>query len=186
MRSFQILGIFAALTAPILGSPTPSGPCTPSLLPISDIPQNFYVRVVIPGNEDLTNRMMNFQPSGGSDQHPYLDPAGHFTGTNTLVSNVITNTAISTGATIRLCLGGNPDSKDGTTKLFFTKRNTDPRAIFDVWGGCGENNYEFKLRDGAVVCVRKASGNKWEFRYTPAGNTKDADCIKAKIVPVFA
>lgn len=69
-----------------------------------------------------------------------------------------------------MCLGGDVDSKDGTTKLFFTKRSQDPRAIFDVYGGCATNVYELKLRDGADVCVRKASGDRWEFRYTPVGN----------------
>lgn len=74
MKFLQLASVFAVFTASSLAAPTPTTPqpCVPSLQAITDLPQNFFVRVVVPGNADLNNRVMNFQPSGGSDQHLYV------------------------------------------------------------------------------------------------------------------
>ena len=56
----------------------------------------------------------------------------------------------------------------------------DPRAIYDVVYGCNPDTDEvqvellFKARDtlpGGHICVRTASGERHEFRYSPPDNT---------------
>jgi len=55
----------------------------------------------------------------------------------------------------------------------------DPKAIFDVVYGCSptgklQKELKFKARDitpGGHICVRSASGDRTEFRYSPPGNT---------------
>lgn len=63
--------------------------------------------------------------------------------------------------------------------MFMTERG-DPRAVYDVVRGCNPDTDEvqtelaFKGRadvTGGHLCVRLASGNRWEFRYSPPGNT---------------
>lgn len=56
----------------------------------------------------------------------------------------------------------------------------DPRAIYDVVYGCNpdtdalQKELRFKARadlPGGHICVRLASGDRHEFRYSPPGNT---------------
>lgn len=63
--------------------------------------------------------------------------------------------------------------------MFMTERG-DPRAIYDVVYGCNPDTDQlqtllaFKQRAGVTgghICVRVASGNRHEFRYSPPGNT---------------
>lgn len=63
--------------------------------------------------------------------------------------------------------------------MFMTERG-DPRAIYDVEYGCNpdtdavQTELVFKARDtlpGGFICVRSASGERYEFRYSPPGNT---------------
>jgi len=65
-------------------------------------------------------------------------------------------------------------SYDNTTKIFMTQRG-DPRARFNVLDGCNPDSAEpqklLRLRTGDV-CVRLASGLRWEFRFSGSGNTK--------------
>jgi hypothetical protein len=68
--------------------------------------------------------------------------------------------------------------------MFMTERG-DPRAIYDVSYSCntaGELQTElvFKARDtdpGGNICVRLAAGDRYEFRYSPPGNTGMFDFI---------
>lgn len=62
--------------------------------------------------------------------------------------------------------------------MFMTDRG-DPRAIYDVRYGCNpdtdalQTELAFKERqgvNGGHICVRLASGNRHEFRYSPPGN----------------
>lgn len=55
----------------------------------------------------------------------------------------------------------------------------DPRAVYDVRYGCNpdtdavQTELAFKERSGVQgghICVRLASGNRHEFRYSPPGN----------------
>lgn len=62
--------------------------------------------------------------------------------------------------------------------MFMTERG-DPRAIYNVVYGCNESGglqkeLQFKARDtllGGHICVRLTSGDRYEFRYSPPGNT---------------
>ena len=63
--------------------------------------------------------------------------------------------------------------------MFMTERG-DPRAIYDVVYGCNpdtdalQKELHFKARadlPGGHICVRLASGDRHEFRYSPPGNT---------------
>lgn len=52
----------------------------------------------------------------------------------------------------------------------------DPRAFFNVFDGCspttGAPQKLLKLANGGDVCVRLASGERYEFRYSGKGNKK--------------
>jgi hypothetical protein len=63
--------------------------------------------------------------------------------------------------------------------MFMTERG-DPRAVYDVAYGCNpdtdavQTELVFKGRDtvlGGFICVRTASGERHEFRYSPPENT---------------
>ncbi len=65
--------------------------------------------------------------------------------------------------------------------MFMTERG-DPRAIYDVKYGCNpdtdavQTELAFKERSGVTgghLCVRLASGNRHEFRYSPPGNIRE-------------
>lgn len=64
--------------------------------------------------------------------------------------------------------------------MFMTERG-DPRAIYDVKYGCNPDTDEvqtelaFKERAGVTgghICIRSASNDRHEFRYSPPGNTR--------------
>lgn len=68
---------------------------------------------------------------------------------------------------------------DNTTKLFMTERG-DPKAYFQPVYGCNPDTDAVQLEldfisraalPGGFICVRSASGDRHEFRYSPPGNT---------------
>ncbi|KAH8599483.1 hypothetical protein B0O99DRAFT_737353 [Bisporella sp. PMI_857] len=124
--------------------------------------------------------------------HLYLSLAGDSVKDLTLVNGVITRLPV------RAVINGEYTVEDNTTKLSMTERS-DPRAIFDVIYGCNPDNDQlqlqvnFKARDtlpGGHICVRTASGGRYEFRYSPPGNTVvapiDRPCIKVTLAVVSA
>lgn len=82
-----------------------------------------------------------------------------------------------------MVINGEYTARDNTTKSFFTERKGDPRAYFEVWdwSNCGVTNVggsgivfkvrEGGVRDGGTICVRPASGGRFELRWSPKGNT---------------
>ncbi|KAF8474830.1 hypothetical protein BDZ91DRAFT_650584 [Kalaharituber pfeilii] len=149
--------------------------CTlPSPATTNNITEPFAVQVLYPENPIIHGRRMNFWPAGGGDQHLYLGPtAGNPISNLTLVNGVIT-TSLDTGPIIRAVINGEYTARDNTTKIFVTQRG-DPRAVFEIKYACDIDNptkvqTEIKLTSGDV-CVRLASGNRYEFRYSPFGNT---------------
>lgn len=76
-----------------------------------------------------------------------------------------------------MVINGEYTVKDNTTKTFFTERKGDPRAFWEAWdwSDCG-GGIQFRLREGGVrdggeICVRQASGGRFELRWSPKGNT---------------
>ena len=62
----------------------------------------------------------------------------------------------------------------------------DPKAYYDVVYGCNpdtdavQTQLSFKARDtllGGLICVRTASGGRYEFRYSPPGNPGKLDAF---------
>ncbi|KID95222.1 carbohydrate-binding WSC domain protein, partial [Metarhizium majus ARSEF 297] len=165
----------------------------PGALP-NNIAEGFAIRVQNASFPVIHNRLLNQWAAGGGDQHLYLSPAGASARDLTLVDGVITQP--SNGKTIRAVINGEYTAFDNTTKMFMTERG-DPRAVYDVVRGCNPDTDEvqtelaFKGRadvTGGHLCVRLASGNRWEFRYSPPGNTAvdnpDRLCIKVTLAVV--
>lgn len=106
------------------------------------------------------------------------------------------STANPNGVVIRAVINGEYTARDNTTKLFMTQRG-DPRAIFDLWEGChpetGETQQELvmreapgQVRNGGNICVRPASGGRWEFRWSPKDNpVYPRGCIDVVLVPIY-
>ncbi|EFY85546.1 hypothetical protein J3459_022293 [Metarhizium acridum] len=165
----------------------------PGALP-NNIAEGFAIQVQNASFPVIHNRLLNQWAAGGGDQHLYLSPAGAPASELTLVDGVITQ--LSNGTTIRAVINGEYTAFDNTTKMFMTERG-DPRAVYDVAHGCDpdtdavQTELVFKERAGVPgghVCVRLASGNRWEFRYSPPGNTAvdnaDRLCIKVTLAVV--
>ncbi|EJP62593.1 uncharacterized protein BBA_08504 [Beauveria bassiana ARSEF 2860] len=151
--------------------------CTlPTDVPSNNVSQGFAIQVQNASYPVIHNRRMNLWAAGGGDQHLYLSPAGAPASDLTLVNGVITQ--LSGGKTIRAVINGEYTAFDDTTKMFMTERG-DPRAIYDVKYGCNQDTdavqteLAFKERSGVTgghLCVRLASGDRYEFRYSPPGN----------------
>ncbi|KHN94740.1 uncharacterized protein MAM_07336 [Metarhizium album ARSEF 1941] len=194
--------IAIAVAAATLACEVPPG------TPPDNIPEGFAIQVQNASYSSIHNRLMNQWAAGGGDQHLYLSPAGSPAGNLALVNGVITQ--LSDDKTIRAVINGevcpsppshpspdlssdpSPEAQytafDNTTKVFMTERG-DPRAIYDVAYGCNpdtdalQTELVFKERAGVTgghICVRPASGNRYEFRYSPPGNTgKSRTCPAA-------
>ncbi|OAA38998.1 carbohydrate-binding WSC domain protein [Beauveria brongniartii RCEF 3172] len=162
----------------VLSAGTTALACTlPTDTPINSISKGFAIQVQNASYPVIHNRLMNLWAAGGGDQHLFLSPAGAPASDLTLVNGVITQ--LSGGKTIRAVINGEYTAFDDTTKMFMTERG-DPRAIYDVKYGCNQDTdavqteLAFKERSGVIgghLCVRLASGNRYEFRYSPPGNT---------------
>lgn len=63
-----------------------------------------------------------------------------------------------------------------------TQRN-DRRAIWELWqDGCTYGK-ELRISDAAEVCVRSASGGRWEVRWSGRGNSKrGTGCVPVKLL----
>jgi kremen protein len=80
---------------------------------------------------------------------------------------------------------------DNTTKIFWTDR-TNAKALFQPVYACNPDNdaLQIQLRflggsgfaPGGKVCVRSASGNRYEFRYSPPGNP-GKPAVESKHIP---
>ncbi|KAM3458267.1 hypothetical protein MY3296_000473 [Beauveria thailandica] len=184
-----------SLLAAVLSAGTTALACTlPTDTPSNSIAQGFAIQVQNASYPVIHNRLMNQWAAGGGDQHLYLSPAGAPANDLTLVNGVITQ--LNGGKTIRAVINGEYTAFDDTTKMFMTERG-DPRAIYDVKYGCNpttdavQTELAFKERSGVTgghLCVRLASGNRYEFRYSPPGNTlvnnPDHLCIKVTLAIV--
>ncbi|KAI0007210.1 hypothetical protein F4779DRAFT_593095 [Xylariaceae sp. FL0662B] len=165
----------------------------PSDAPLNNnITQGFAIQLQNASYPDVHNHMMNLWESGGGDQHLYLSPAGNATSALTLVDGVIT---FDEPPLIRAVINGEYSPEDNTTKMFMTERG-DPRAYYDVVYGCNpdtdavQTELAFKARDvleGGHICVRSASGDRYEFRYSPPNNTAwtpERPCIQVTLAVV--
>ncbi|TLD12955.1 uncharacterized protein PgNI_04428 [Pyricularia grisea] len=152
-------------------------------IPTEELPntitEEFAIQVQNPAFPEIHNRLYNIWSSGGGDQHPFLSPAGNSTDELTLVDGVITMATVV--PTIRAVINGEYTETDNTTKLFMTERG-DPRAIFHPIYSCNPDTDELQTElafvaralegeaPGGHICVRSASGERHEFRWSPAGN----------------
>ncbi|KAL0640770.1 hypothetical protein Q9L58_000076 [Maublancomyces gigas] len=157
----------------------------PSTEPLSNnITTGFAIQVQNTSYPIINNRLMNLWQAGGGDRHLYLFPAGDQTSNLTLQNGIITRLPI------RAVINGEYTATDNTTKIFMTERG-DPRAFFDVIYGCNQTDgsvqkeLSFSGRGtlpGGHICVRLASGDRYEFRYSPPGNTATARlCMKVTL-----
>ncbi|KAL8403849.1 hypothetical protein RB594_008920 [Gaeumannomyces avenae] len=185
------LTISALLTA---AAASTAAACTIPTVPLpNNITQGFAVQVQSPAYPEVHNRRMNLWPAGGGDQHLFLAPAGDAADDLTLVNGVLTKATVV--PTIRAVINGEYELADNTTKMFMTERG-DPRAVYDVVYGCNPDTDElqtelaFRARGslpGGHICVRTASGDRHEFRYSPPGNpawTPARPCMEVKLVVI--
>ncbi|KAI5808899.1 hypothetical protein DFH27DRAFT_244845 [Peziza echinospora] len=154
----------------------------------------FSILTHYPENPIVHNRPLHFWPAGGGDHHLYLGPTtqGFQVRNLTLVDGVLTTSIWKYQGsgkdgmvTIRGVVNGEYTKRDNTTKIFFTQRN-DPRAVFVLASQPPvPEDPEFESTPGPYaavvgpteirlltgdVCVRLASGGRYEFRSSPAGN----------------
>ncbi|RPB01016.1 hypothetical protein L873DRAFT_726199 [Choiromyces venosus 120613-1] len=183
---FLSLSLLLLLANPVSTCTPPSDPPTPTFT------APFSVQVQNTSYPQINNRFLNFWQAGGGDQHLYLSPAGTPVANITLDNGVMQR--LPDGAlqklVIRAVINGEYTASDNTTKMFLTNRG-DPRALFDAGWGCNgtddslQRELVFRGRGtlpGGHICVRLASGNRWEFRYSPPGNTAFGGlCIKVKL-----
>ncbi|KAF8544592.1 hypothetical protein BDD12DRAFT_723258 [Trichophaea hybrida] len=168
------MNLFLLLLLLLLSPSVISAQCVPNpLQTTTSIPRPFSISVHNTSYTTIHNRRLQFWKAGGGDNHLYLSPAGDSITNHTLVSGVITNREWWwNNVVIRAVINGEYTSKDNTTKIFMTQRG-DPRAYFDAVEGCnpdtGMPQVFLRLRGGRV-CVRVASGGRWEFRYSGWGN----------------
>ncbi|KAF8421982.1 hypothetical protein EV426DRAFT_564803 [Tirmania nivea] len=166
-----------------------AGSCILPIPASNNITTPFAIKILYPYNPAIHGRRMNFWPAGGGDQHLDLEPAGAAISNLTLVNGVIT-TSMNDGSVIHAVINGEYTARDNTTKIFTTRRS-DPRAVFDVQYACDIDNptltqTEIKLTSGDV-CVREATGGRYEFRSSPFGNTAAGvvKCFKVKLKLLF-
>ncbi|KAL2755425.1 hypothetical protein ACRALDRAFT_1064452 [Sodiomyces alcalophilus JCM 7366] len=144
--------------------------------PLSDtITEPFGLIVHSPEWPIVHNRYMNLYESGGGDQHLYLSPAGEYAFDLVLSGGVIEQDGLYA------VINGEYLVTDNTTKLFMTERG-DPRAIFQPVYGCNPDTDELQVElefverrgegdvPGGHICVRSASGERHEFRWSPHEN----------------
>ncbi|KAG0636670.1 hypothetical protein HOY80DRAFT_976530 [Tuber brumale] len=171
----------------------PASTCTPPTdPPTPTFTAPFSVQVQNTSYPQINNRFLNFWQAGGGDQHLYLSPAGTPVANLSLASGILQRApdGILQKSMLRAVINGEYTASDNTTKMFFTGRG-DPRAMFDAGWGCNatddsvQRELVFRGRGtslGGHICVRLASGNRWEFRYSPPGNTAAGRlCIKVTL-----
>lgn len=165
--------------------------CTIPDEPLSNtISEGFAVRVLNPEWPVVHNRFMNLFEAGGGDKHLYLSPAGAY------AFDLVLNEGVLEQGGIRGVINGEYELADNTTKLFMTERG-DPRAIFAPTYACNTETDELQVElafverrggedgPGGHICVRSASGERYEFRYSPPENpayTEDRPCIPVTLV----
>ncbi|KAF9870600.1 hypothetical protein CkaCkLH20_11906 [Colletotrichum karsti] len=166
--------------------------CTLPTEPISNnITTGFGIQVQNPAAPIVHNRYMNLWSAGGGDQHLYLSPAGDAAFNLTLDNGVISR------GIIHAVINGEYTADDNTTKLFMTQRG-DPKAFFQPTYGCNAETDAVQVEldfisraalPGGFICVRSASGDRHEFRYSPPGNTavrEDRPCYEVTLALVEA
>ncbi|KAF0326773.1 hypothetical protein K4K61_009935 [Colletotrichum sp. SAR11_59] len=166
--------------------------CTLPTDPVSNnITTGFGIQVQNPAAPIVHNRYMNLWSAGGGDQHLYLSPAGDAAFNLTLDNGVISR------GIIHAVINGEYTADDNTTKLFMTERG-DPKAYFQPVYGCNPDTDAVQLEldfisratlPGGFICVRSASGDRHEFRYSPPGNTavrEDRPCYEVTLAVVQA
>ncbi|KAI5776702.1 hypothetical protein EDC01DRAFT_761946 [Geopyxis carbonaria] len=191
----KALLLLLTFTLTRLSSAEPCNPTNTTLTPLpNSISTPFALEIQAPASPAVHLRRMNFWKAGGGDNHLYLSPAGNAISNHTLIAGVLTNTEPTFGAggvVIRAVINGEYTPADNTTKIFFTQRG-DPRAYLNAYAGCnatsGEAQTELALANGGDVCVRPASGERWEFRYSGVGNTRTGvkGCVVVRLGVVFA
>lgn len=169
-RQHIICGLAAAVLASACEIPTAP--------PLSNtIEEGFGLLIQNPDVPIIHNRFYNLEEAGGGDQHLYLSPAGAYAFDLTLNAGVITWGP----RPLRAVIQGEYLISDNTTKLFMTERG-DPRAIFQPVYGCNPDTDELQIElefvenqdptepSGGNICVRSASGDRYEFRWSPPEN----------------
>ncbi|PNH49132.1 hypothetical protein VD0003_g8014 [Verticillium dahliae] len=148
--------------------------CTLPNTPLSStITEPFGIQVQNPAFPEIHNRYLYLWEAGGGDKHLYLNPAGVPATTLTLDAGVL-----ELGPLFAV-INGEYTAWDNTTKLFTTQRG-DPRAIFAPTHACNPDTAAPQIElaftgrqtspSGGHICVRLASGNRHEFRYSPPQN----------------
>ncbi|CAG8951103.1 hypothetical protein HYFRA_00006501 [Hymenoscyphus fraxineus] len=140
---------------------------------------------------EIHNRLLNRWDTESEDRNLYLSPAGSYT------LDFQSKDGILSWGNLEMVINGEWTPEDNTTKMFMTNRVEDPRAIFDIIYGCSpENVLQQELRlnargtsHGGDVCVRLTTGDRYELRYSPPGNTPvalktGAVCIKVTLAIV--
>ncbi|KAF4122246.1 hypothetical protein GMORB2_7238 [Geosmithia morbida] len=157
--------------------------------PLGDnITEGFGILVQSPDYEVVNNRFLNLWSAGGGDQHLYLSPAG-----DSVFDLVLNQGFLQTGA-LTAVINGEYELADNTTKMFMTSRG-DPRAVFKPTYRCDPDTDDlqvmlaFSMRQespaGGHICVRSASDNRYEFRYSPPNNpafTPDRPCMPVTMI----
>ncbi|KAM0272592.1 hypothetical protein ACHAQH_008623 [Verticillium albo-atrum] len=148
--------------------------CTlPNTTLSTTITEPFGIQVQNPAFPEIHNRYLYLWESGGGDQHLYLSPAGVPATTLTLDAGIL-----ELGPLFAV-IQGEYTEWDNTTKLFTTERG-DPRAVFQPTHACNPDTAAPQIEltftgrqtspPGGNICVRLASGNRHEFRYSPPEN----------------
>ncbi|KAG7110736.1 hypothetical protein HYQ44_020313 [Verticillium longisporum] len=148
--------------------------CTLPNTPLSStIAEPFGIQVQNPAFPEIHNRYLYLWEAGGGDKHLYLNPAGVPATTLTLDAGVL-----ELGPLFAV-INGEYTTWDNTTKLFTTQRG-DPRAIIEPTHACNPDTAAPQIElaftgrqtspPGGHICVRLASGNRHEFRYSPPQN----------------
>ncbi|TEA19772.1 hypothetical protein C8034_v008881 [Colletotrichum sidae] len=185
MQSSVVAKLLSAAAAVSACAPPPTEPLS------DNIPAGFGIQVQNASAPVVHNRYLNLWAAGGGDQHLYLSPAGAAAFNLTLVDGVLSR------GIIHAVINGEYTADDNTTKLFMTQRG-DPKALFQPVYGCNQDTdavqveLDFVARaalPGGFICVRSASGDRHEFRYSPPGNTAyraDRPCYEVTLALVPA
>ncbi|KAH8144854.1 uncharacterized protein LAJ45_11124 [Morchella importuna] len=143
--------------------------CNPPDVTWNSIDIFFSLQVQNASYPSIDLQHLTLTPNGGTDQHIYLTP------TPSLATNTfqLQGSTLINSTSLHAVVSGQNDAGDGSRNIFFTER-TQQLAALDARFGCspvvdGEMQVEFVLVDGAGLCVRPASGNRWELRYKPVG-----------------
>ncbi|CAG8975256.1 hypothetical protein HYALB_00007956 [Hymenoscyphus albidus] len=132
---------------------------------------------------EIHNRLLKRWDTESDDRNLYLSPAGSYT------LDFQSKDGIVSWGNLEMVINGEWTPEDNTTKMFMTSRVEDPRCS-------PENVLQQELRlnargtfHGGDVCVRLTTGDRYELRYSPPGNTPvalktAALCIKVALAIV--